>query len=506
MKSIMFTFESTLVKKVGGLAEVPPRLAQALSEIGIPTELYLPNHGFIDTCENPEYSFWIDGTTYCVKKLEGVKPVHYLIGGGVLDDPVVYSPQTLIYKSLVFARIVREYLDEKIHGINEKIVFHGHDWHSIPALLTVNSLSIDRGLKTGLVLHFHLSTKNKIELHDLCRITRICEHTPIKGDLGVVEFQHYYQLGNGLIERIGALIVDKVLTVSKGFSKQLTRYIGVNTAGNIDYVFNASPFTWGEVEKTLRENGVENPQLLKTRLSFREQLLRKKLEEIKISLVDPEQSKILSSILDRYGVVYNRNFSSDGPLLFGIGRLAGQKGFDYLLKILDKLTLEIPRIKIILALVPLSRELNELIPWIEALLSYPDHLRILPGSISKRDTILMYYASNATVMPSRIEPFGLVALESMAAGTPVAASKTGGLTDIVVDYRVNWERGNGVLFGVGELGEMSNSIIELVKLLEPGLSGEEKIGHIRRNCIMRAEEFNWMNSAEKTRKIYVEIV
>ncbi|MGL4881396.1 MAG: glycosyltransferase, partial [Waterburya sp.] len=37
------------------------------------------------------------------------------------------------------------------------------------------------------------------------------------------------------------------------------------------------------------------------------------------------------------------------------------------------------------------------------------------------------------VVPSHYEPFGLVAIEAMAAGTPVVASKVGGLAYTVVD-------------------------------------------------------------------------
>lgn len=50
-----------------------------------------------------------------------------------------------------------------------------------------------------------------------------------------------------------------------------------------------------------------------------------------------------------------------------------------------------------------------------------------PGRISDEDLPLYYAAANVSVVPSHYEPFGLVAIESMASRTPVVASDVGGL-------------------------------------------------------------------------------
>ncbi|NEQ95598.1 MAG: glycosyltransferase family 1 protein [Cyanothece sp. SIO2G6] len=54
-------------------------------------------------------------------------------------------------------------------------------------------------------------------------------------------------------------------------------------------------------------------------------------------------------------------------------------------------------------------------------------MTLFSGRISDEELPLHYAAADITVVPSHYEPFGLVAIESMASGTPVVASDVGGL-------------------------------------------------------------------------------
>lgn len=61
-----------------------------------------------------------------------------------------------------------------------------------------------------------------------------------------------------------------------------------------------------------------------------------------------------------------------------------------------------------------------------------ESLTQFPGRISDEELPIYYAAADVVVVPSHYEPFGLVAIEAMASGTPVVASDVGGLQFTVI--------------------------------------------------------------------------
>lgn len=78
-----------------------------------------------------------------------------------------------------------------------------------------------------------------------------------------------------------------------------------------------------------------------------------------------------------------------------------------------------------------SREISRL-QHLAAKLNVADRTMFV-GAVSHEQLPLYYSSADITVMPSSYESFGLVAVESLSCGTPVVATRVGGLTSIVRD-------------------------------------------------------------------------
>ncbi|MFI7617198.1 D-inositol-3-phosphate glycosyltransferase [Nonomuraea terrae] len=128
----------------------------------------------------------------------------------------------------------------------------------------------------------------------------------------------------------------------------------------------------------------------------------------------------------------------DAHLLLFVGRIQPLKAPDVLLRAAARMLADDPSLRgrLVVACVggPSGNGLARpaLLTELAAELGISDVFRLVPPA-PQRELADWYRAASVTVVPSHSESFGLVALESQACGTPVAAAAVGGLRTAVRD-------------------------------------------------------------------------
>ncbi|PDW03466.1 glycosyltransferase [Candidatus Viridilinea mediisalina] len=109
-----------------------------------------------------------------------------------------------------------------------------------------------------------------------------------------------------------------------------------------------------------------------------------------------------------------------------------------------------------------------------------------------QDLLPAYFAAAAVVaVPSHYESFGMVALEAMAAGAAVVASKAGGLALTIEDGR------SGLLFPVDDHQALAHLLAHL-------LDHPDEAARLRDAARARAAEFGWGTIARRISGLYAE--
>lgn len=127
-----------------------------------------------------------------------------------------------------------------------------------------------------------------------------------------------------------------------------------------------------------------------------------------------------------------RYYHGSKPVLLFVGRIAFQKGWDEFARVAE-LT---DRYEIWVAgkhaaLDEHVAEATEDMAYIRSLERLP-HFRYL-GHVERYERDQLYANCDAVVMPSRSEPFGIVALEALAAGKPLITTRVDGMQEFLSD-------------------------------------------------------------------------
>jgi len=128
------------------------------------------------------------------------------------------------------------------------------------------------------------------------------------------------------------------------------------------------------------------------------------------------------------------------PLVVAWGRVQYEKGFQVLVRAIAELRTQLPEVRCIIAgrgsyLPELQSQVD-----VEGVGDIVD----LAGFVPDDELKATLQRASCVIIPSLYEPFGIVALEGMAAGAPTIVARTGGLAEIVdgTDAGLLFEPGN----------------------------------------------------------------
>ena len=176
-------------------------------------------------------------------------------------------------------------------------------------------------------------------------------------------------------------------------------------------------------------------------------------------------------------------YSHPRPYILGIGRLVAQKGFDNLIRAFERANLG--EVDLILAgdgpeKEPLERLVEEI--------TLASRVHFV-GQASRAQAAALFLGCLFFVLPSRMEPQGIVNLEAMAAGKAVAASRVGGVPEIVMEGET------GLLFDPENEAEIAATLQKLAQDAEL----RDQLGAAGR---ARAEKFDWEEITDQYEEIY----
>jgi len=125
-------------------------------------------------------------------------------------------------------------------------------------------------------------------------------------------------------------------------------------------------------------------------------------------------------------------------------------------------------------------------------LNVETHVIFVGSTFDQEEKLRYYMTADVCVLPSNIESFAIVILESMACGTPVVATRVGGVPDIINDKE------NGILVPPKDPKKLADAISYL--LTDKAMA--VKMGQKGRRIVQR---YSWESVTDQTEEVYWEV-
>jgi starch synthase len=194
------------------------------------------------------------------------------------------------------------------------------------------------------------------------------------------------------------------------------------------------------------------------------------------------------------------------PYVLFVGRVTRQKGVTHLVDAIRYLPRETQIV--LCAGAPDTPEIaTELRHKVED--ARRDHPRIvwIEKMVTKQEAIQLYSHARVFCCPSIYEPFGIINLEAMACHTPVVASATGGIREVVVDgetgYLVPFDQDPVTSFPIDPEQFARDLAFQINRLLKDP-ERCKRFGDAGRRRVEGT--FSWTTIAKQTIRLYEEII
>jgi len=161
----------------------------------------------------------------------------------------------------------------------------------------------------------------------------------------------------------------------------------------------------------------------------------------------------------------------DRKMMLYVGRFAPEKDVERAIKALALIREKIGTCLVVVGSGPLKDSYIDLARRLGVL-----HDLIVAENIPQSLLPAYYNAADVFVLPSPMEPFGIVLVEAQACGLPIVASNSGGVPEAVIDGET------GMLFEAGSQEALTSNLLKLLlsdeKRNEMGLKGRQKGCHL----------------------------
>lgn len=187
---------------------------------------------------------------------------------------------------------------------------------------------------------------------------------------------------------------------------------------------------------------------------------------------------------------FRRNYAApDEDIIFFVGRLVEEKGIRTIIEAAPEVLAKCPRSKFVIA--GSGPELD----YFRNLANSRGLAQrfYFTGFIPDEERDKLYKVANVAVFPSLYEPFGIVALEAMAAKVPVVVAETGGLIEVVTNHQT------GIVVYPNNSQSLAWGITHTLSNREWSQSRVQNAYRVAR------DSFNWRHIAHDTLQVYEQV-